>query len=79
MVLRGAVAGLAGRMTRRAVVILRLVRVQRTRCVTLVFVHNQVMLATGAFVWPVLATGTIRLARHARAVLRICGDTSVPC
>lgn len=71
LVLGGAVAGLAGRVTRGAVVILGLVGVQGTRRVTLVLVHDQVVLAARAFVRPVLTARAVRLARHASAVLRV--------
>lgn len=74
MVFRCAVAGLAGRMALRAVVVLRLVRVRWTRGVTLVLVHHQVMFAAGAFVRSVLAAGTISFARHASAVLGIFAE-----
>lgn len=72
LVVRRAVAGLAGRMARRAIVILRLVRVGRARGVTFVLVHHQMMLAAGALVRSVLAAGAVRLAWHARAVLGVC-------
>lgn len=71
LVLVGAVAGFARRMTRRAVVILRLVGVHGTRRVTLVFVHYQVMLTTGALIRPVLAARAVRLAGHTCAVLSV--------
>lgn len=58
-------------MTGRAIVVLRLVRVKRTGRVTFVLVHDQMMVAAGAFVRPVLAAAAIGLAGHARAVLRI--------
>lgn len=59
-------------MARRAIVVLRLVRVGGARGVTLVLVHDQVMLAAGALVRSVLAAGAVRLAGYARAVLGIC-------
>lgn len=71
MVLRGAIASFTRGMTRCTVVILCFVGVQGTGCITLVFVHNKVMLATGAFVRSVLATGAIRLAGYACTVLCI--------
>lgn len=71
MVLRGAIASFTRGMTRCTVVILCFVGVQRTGCITLVFVHNKMMLATGAFVRSVLATGAIRLAGYACTVLCI--------
>lgn len=58
-------------MARRTIVILRLVRVGRTRGVTFVLMHHQMMLAAGAFVWSVLAAGAVGFAWHARAVLGI--------
>ena len=72
MVLGGSVASLARGMTRSAIVILRLVCVEGTGRVTLVFIHDQMMLATGTLVRPVLATCAVRLARYARTVLRVC-------
>lgn len=58
-------------MARRAIIILRLVRVGRTCSVTFVLVHHQMMLTAGALVRSVLAAGAIGLAWHARAVLGI--------
>lgn len=78
MVLGGSVASLARGMTRGAIVILCLVCVQGTGRVTLVFIHDQVMLATGAFVRSVLATCAVRLAWYARTVLRVCESSFVP-
>lgn len=71
LVIRRAVTGLTGRMARRAIVVLRLVRVGRARGVTFVLVHHQMMLAAGALVRSVLAAGAVGLAWHARAVLGI--------
>jgi len=69
LILRCTVAALASRMTRRAVVVLGLIRIWWTRSVALVLMHHQMMLATGTFVRPVLTAGAIGLARHARAIL----------
>jgi len=69
LILRRTVATLAGKMTRRAVVVLGLIRIKWTRRIALVLMHYQMMLATGAFVRPILTAGAIGLARHARAVL----------
>lgn len=74
LVLRRAVAGLAGSVARGAAVILRLVRIRGTRGVTLVLVHHQVMLAAGALVRSVLTAGAVGLTRHARAVLGVCAE-----
>lgn len=74
LIIRRAVAGLAGRVARRAIVILRFVRVGRTRGITLVLVHHQMMLAAGTLVRSVLAAGAIGLAWHARAVLGVCTE-----
>lgn len=71
LVLGGSVASLARGMTRSAIVILRLVCVEGTGRVTLVFIHDQMMLATGTLVRPILATCAVRLARYARTVLRV--------
>jgi len=69
LILCRTVATFAGKMTRRAIIVLGLIRIWWTRRITFVLMHYQMMLATGAFVRPILTTGTIGLARHARAVL----------
>lgn len=64
-------------MARRAIVILRFVRVGRTRGITFVLVHHQVMLTASTLVRPVLAAGAIGLAWHARAVLGVCNGKMI--
>lgn len=72
LIIRRAVTGLAGRMARCAIVILRFVRIGRTRGITFVLMHHQMMLAAGTLVRSVLAAGAVGLAWHARAVLGVC-------
>lgn len=59
-------------MARCAIVILSLESVRGTSGVTLVLVHDEMVLAARAVIGPVLATGTVSLAVTAGVVLRIC-------
>lgn len=74
MIFAGPVASLARGMTRSAIVVLSFEGVKRTGGVTLVLMHNQMMLATGAVIRPILTAGTICLTWDARVIFAICWE-----